>query len=245
MAGKSTYLRQNALIAVLAQMGSYVPAASAHIGAADRLFARIGAADDLARGRSTFMVEMTETAAILNRASDKSLVILDEIGRGTATFDGLSIAWAVLEHLHDATRCRGLIATHYHELTRLAESLPRAGNVRMGVTEWKDTIVFLHAVEAGAANRSYGVQVAKLAGVPKPVLARAKQILAQLESGAGPHGPLTLPTDMPLFSAPVPAAEPAPEAAPHPVLENLAALDVDSLTPRDALEVLYALKQLF
>ena len=207
MAGKSTYLRQNALIAVLAQMGSYVPAASAHIGVADRLFARIGAADDLARGRSTFMVEMTETAAILNRASDKSLVILDEIGRGTATFDGLSIAWAVLEHLHDATRCRGLVATHYHELTRLADDLPRAGNVRMGVTEWKDTIVFLHAVEAGAANRSYGVQVAKLAGVPKPVLVRAKQILAQLESGAGPHGPLTLPTDMPLFSAPVHAAE--------------------------------------
>ena len=244
MAGKSTYLRQNALIAVLAQMGSYVPAASAHIGVADRLFARIGAADDLARGRSTFMVEMTETAAILNRASDKSLVILDEIGRGTATFDGLSIAWAVLEHLHDAVRCRGLVATHYHELTRLADSLPRAGNVRMGVTEWKDTIVFLHAVEAGAANRSYGVQVAKLAGVPKPVLVRAKQILAQLESGAGPHGPLTLPTDMPLFSAPVHAAEPGLEDAPHPVLEKLAALDVDSLSPREALEMLYVLKGL-
>ncbi len=244
MAGKSTYLRQNALIAVLAQMGSYVPAASAHIGVADRLFARIGAADDLARGRSTFMVEMTETAAILNRASEKSLVILDEIGRGTATFDGLSIAWAVLEHLHDATRCRGLIATHYHELTRLADSLPRAGNVRMGVTEWKDTIVFLHAVEAGAANRSYGVQVAKLAGVPKPVLVRAKQILAQLESGAGPHGPLTLPTDMPLFSAPVQAAEPGLQDAPHPVLEKLAALDVDSLSPRDSLNLLYVLKAL-
>jgi DNA mismatch repair protein MutS len=244
MAGKSTYLRQNALIAVLAQMGSYVPAASAHIGVADRLFARIGAADDLARGRSTFMVEMTETAAILNLASARSLVILDEIGRGTATFDGLSIAWAVLEHLHDAVRCRGLIATHYHELTRLADDLPRAGNVRMGVTEWKDTIVFLHAVEAGAANRSYGVQVAKLAGAPKPVVLRAKQILAQLESGAGPHGPLTLPTDMPLFSAPGLAAEHAEEAAPHPALEKLAALDVDSLSPREALEKLYALKGL-
>jgi DNA mismatch repair protein MutS len=244
MAGKSTYLRQNALIAVLAQMGSYVPAVSAHIGVADRLFARIGAADDLARGRSTFMVEMTETAALLNRATDKSVVILDEIGRGTATFDGLSIAWAVLEHLHDAARCRGLIATHYHELTRLADDLPRAGNVRMAVTEWKDTIVFLHSVEAGAANRSYGVQVAKLAGVPKPVLARAKQILAQLESGAGPHGPLTLPTDMPLFSAPAHAADDALEDAPHPVLEKLAALDVDTLSPRDALEVLYALKGL-
>ncbi len=244
MAGKSTYLRQNALIAVLAQMGSFVPAASAHIGVADRLFARIGAADDLARGRSTFMVEMTETAAILNRATDKSLVILDEIGRGTATFDGLSIAWAVLEHLHDAVRCRGLVATHYHELTRLADSLPRAGNVRMAVTEWKDTIVFLHAVEAGAALRSYGVQAAKLAGVPKPVLARAKQILAQLESGAGPHGPLTLPTDMPLFSAPMHAGEPGREDKPHPALEKLAGLDVDSLSPRDALDVLYMLKGL-
>ena len=244
MAGKSTYLRQNALIAVLAQMGSFVPAASAHIGVADRLFARIGAADDLARGRSTFMVEMTETAAILNRASAKSLVILDEIGRGTATFDGLSIAWAVLEHLHDAIRCRGLVATHYHELTRLADDLPRAGNVRMAVTEWKDTIVFLHSVEDGPANRSYGVQAAKLAGVPKPVLGRAKQILALLESGAGPHGPLTLPADMPLFSAPVPVAEAAPEDAPHPALEKLSQLDVDSLSPREALEVLYALKGL-
>jgi DNA mismatch repair protein MutS len=239
MAGKSTYLRQNALIAVLAQAGSFVPAASAHIGAADRLFARIGAADDLARGRSTFMVEMTETAAILNQASRRSLVILDEIGRGTATFDGLSIAWAVLEHLHDAVCCRGLVATHYHELTRLAEDLPRAGNVRMAVTEWKDTIVFLHAVEAGAAHRSYGVQAARLAGVPKPVLARARQVLAQLENGQGPHGPLTLPTDMPLFSAP---AQSAGEAAPHPVLEKLAALDADSLSPREALDALYALK---
>jgi DNA mismatch repair protein MutS len=240
MAGKSTYLRQNALIAVLAQMGSYVPAASAQIGVADRLFARIGAADDLARGRSTFMVEMTETAAILNQATARSFVILDEIGRGTATFDGLSIAWAVLEHLHDTICCRGLVATHYHELTRLADSLPRAGNVRMAVTEWKDSIVFLHAVEAGPAHRSYGVQAARLAGVPKQVLARAKQVLAQLENGAGPHGPLTLPTDMPLFSA-APHHEPE-EAAPHPVLEKLAALDADSLTPREALEALYALK---
>jgi DNA mismatch repair protein MutS len=245
MAGKSTYLRQNALIAVLAQMGSFVPAAAAHIGVADRLFARIGAADDLARGRSTFMVEMTETAAILNQATARSLVILDEIGRGTATFDGLSIAWAVLEHLHDAIGCRGLVATHYHELTRLAESLPRAGNVRMAVTEWKDTIVFLHSVEAGAAHRSYGVQAARLAGVPKPVLARAKQILSQLESGAGPHGPLTLPTDMPLFSFPPQGgAEQKLEDAPHPALEKLAALEVDTLSPREALDVLYGLKGL-
>ncbi len=240
MAGKSTYLRQNALIAVLAQAGSFVPAASAHIGVADRLFARIGAADDLSRGRSTFMVEMTETAAILNQATRRSFVILDEIGRGTATFDGLSIAWAVLEHLHDVIFCRGLVATHYHELTRLAESLPRAANVRMAVTEWKDSIVFLHAVEPGAAHRSYGVQAARLAGVPKPVLARAKQVLAQLENGAGPHGPLTLPTDMPLFSAP--AQNATEDAAPHPVLEKLAALDADSLSPREALEILYKLK---
>jgi DNA mismatch repair protein MutS len=241
MAGKSTYLRQNALLAVLAQAGSYVPATSAHIGVADRLFARIGAADDLARGRSTFMVEMTETAAILNQATRRSFVILDEIGRGTATFDGLSIAWAVLEHLHDVIFCRGLVATHYHELTRLADDLPRAANVRMAVTEWKDTIVFLHAVETGPANRSYGVQAARLAGVPKPVLTRAKQVLAQLEKGAGPHGPLTLPTDMPLFCAPAKAAH--EDAAPHPVLEKLAALDTDSLSPREALDILYALKK--
>ncbi len=240
MAGKSTYLRQNALIAVLAQMGSFVPAKSAHIGVADRLFARIGAADDLARGRSTFMVEMTETAAILNQASAQSLVILDEIGRGTATFDGLSIAWAVLEHLHDVIACRGLVATHYHELTRLAEDLPRAGNVRMAVTEWKDTIVFLHSVEAGAAHRSYGVQAARLAGVPRPVLARAKQVLGQLEKGQGPHGPLTLPTDMPLFTAP--GQNLAEEASPHPALEKLKALEIDSLSPRDALQLLYELK---
>ncbi len=239
MAGKSTYLRQNALMAVLAQMGSFVPARSARIGIADRLFARIGGADDLARGRSTFMVEMAETAAILNHATGRSLVILDEIGRGTATFDGLSIAWAVLEHLHNIIGCRGLIATHYHELTRLAETLPRAGNVRMAVTEWKDTIVFLHSVEAGAAQRSYGVQAAKLAGVPKPVVSRAKQILTQLENGAGPHGPLTLPTDMPLFSALYSEAQEPPK---HPLLEKIEGLDIDSLSPREALETLYALK---
>ncbi|MGA7328056.1 MAG: DNA mismatch repair protein MutS [Rhodomicrobium sp.] len=239
MAGKSTYLRQNALIAVLAQMGSFVPARSARIGVADRLFARIGGADDLARGRSTFMVEMAETAAILNHATGRSLVILDEIGRGTATFDGLSIAWAVLEHLDGVIGCRGLVATHYHELTRLADKLPRAGNVRMAVTEWKDTIVFLHSVEAGAAKRSYGVQAAKLAGVPKPVVSRAKQILAQLENGAGPHGPLALPTDMPLFSGLYSEAQEPPK---HPLVEKIEGLDIDSLSPREALETLYALK---
>ena len=242
MGGKSTYLRQTALIVLMAQAGCFVSARQARLPLTDRIFTRIGASDNLARGRSTFLVEMSEVAAILHHATPASLVLLDEVGRGTSTFDGLSIAWAVVEHLQKYTKSRTLFATHYHELTRLAESLPRAGNVRMGVTEWKDAIVFLHAVEAGAANRSYGVQVAKLAGVPKPVLARAKQILAQLESGAGPHGPLTLPTDMPLFSAPVNAAEPELEDAPHPVLEKLAALDVDSLSPREALEVLYALK---
>jgi DNA mismatch repair protein MutS len=240
MAGKSTYLRQNALIAVLAQMGSFVPAKEAHIGIVDRLFSRIGSADDLAKGRSTFMVEMAETAAILNLATPRSLVILDEIGRGTATFDGLAIAWAVLEHLHDRLCCRGLVATHYHELTRLAESLPRAANARMAVTEWKDTIVFLHTVEEGAASRSYGIQAARLAGVPKPVLARAKQVLTQLES-ASANGRLPLSLELPLFSATLPS-DTAEEQARHPVLEKLAALDLDSLSPREALELLYGLK---
>ncbi len=239
MAGKSTYLRQNALIAVLTQMGSFVPARSAHIGVVDRLFARIGASDDLARGRSTFMVEMAETAAILNQATPQSLAILDEIGRGTATFDGLSIAWAVLEHLHDATRCRALIATHYHELTRLAETLPRAANGRMAVKEWKNTLVFLHAIEAGAANRSYGVQAARLAGVPRTVVDRARQVLLQLENGEGPHGPVTLPTDMPLFDL---RSERVSEAY-HPILAAIGAADLDALSPRDALDFLYKLKR--
>ena len=166
MAGKSTFLRQNALIAVLAQMGAFVPARSARIGIVDRLFSRVGAADDLARGRSTFMVEMVETAAILNQAGPRALVILDEIGRGTATFDGLSIAWAAIENLHEANRCRALFATHYHELTQLAKALPRLANATMRVTEWHGDVVFLHEVAPGAADRSYGIQVAKLAGMP-------------------------------------------------------------------------------
>ncbi len=174
MAGKSTYLRQAALIVVLAQMGSFVPADSARIGVADRLFSRVGAADDLARGRSTFMVEMVETAAILNQASDRSLVILDEIGRGTATFDGLSIAWASIEHLHEANRCRALFATHYHELTALAERWPRVANATVRVAEWGGDVVFLHEVVPGAADRSYGIQVAKLAGLPPSVVERAR-----------------------------------------------------------------------
>ena len=181
MAGKSTFLRQNALIAVLAQMGSFVPARSAHIGVVDRLFSRVGAADDLARGRSTFMVEMVETAGILNQATERSLVILDEIGRGTATFDGLSIAWAVVEYLHEVNRCRALFATHYHELTALAGRLPDVANVTMDVREWQDEIVFLHKVKPGAADRSYGIQVAKLAGLPKPVTKRAAEVLELLE----------------------------------------------------------------
>ena len=174
MAGKSTYLRQNALIVVLAQMGSFVPAKRAELGIVDRLFSRVGAADDLARGRSTFMVEMVETAAILNQAGPRSLVILDEIGRGTATFDGLSIAWAAVEHLHDKNRSRALFATHFHELTQLAKKLPRLVNLTMRVTEWNGAVVFLHEVVAGAADRSYGIQVAKLAGLPPAVVKRAQ-----------------------------------------------------------------------
>ena len=178
MAGKSTFLRQNALIALMAQIGSYVPASRARIGVVDRLFSRVGAADDLARGRSTFMVEMVETAVILNQASERSLVILDEIGRGTATFDGLSIAWAAIEHLHEANRCRALFATHYHELTALSAKLPRMFNATVRVKEWQGDVVFLHEVLPGSADRSYGIQVAKLAGLPPAVIARAKSSAA-------------------------------------------------------------------
>jgi DNA mismatch repair protein MutS len=243
MAGKSTFLRQNALIAILAQMGSFVPARSAHIGVADRLFSRVGASDDLARGRSTFMVEMVETAAILNQATERSLVILDEIGRGTATFDGLSIAWAAVEHLHDVNRCRALFATHYHELTQMAQKLSSATNVTVAVKEWKDNIVFLHEVVAGAADRSYGIQVAKLAGLPPAVIARARQVLARLEKSQGkPNAELL--EDLPLFAALAPV-EPAKEAAESTVLaQALAAIDPDSMSPREALEALYRLKAL-
>ena len=186
MAGKSTFLRQNALIALLAQIGSFVPAARARIGIVDRLFSRVGAADDLARGRSTFMVEMVETAVILNQASERSLVILDEIGRGTATFDGLSIAWAAIEHLHEANRCRALFATHYHELTALSAKLPRLFNATVRVKEWQGDVVFLHEVLPGSADRSYGIQVAKLAGLPRAG-DRARQIGAGQTGGAGPR----------------------------------------------------------
>jgi DNA mismatch repair protein MutS len=202
MAGKSTFLRQNALITILAQMGSFVPARSAHIGIVDRLFSRVGAADDLARGRSTFMVEMVETAGILNQATPRSLIILDEIGRGTATFDGLSIAWAVVEYLHEVSKCRALFATHYHELTALAGRLAEVANVTMEVREWKDEIVFLHKVKAGAADRSYGIQVARLAGLPAPVTKRAAEVLRLLEQpDRKARDPATLIDDLPLFAA--------------------------------------------
>ena len=240
MAGKSTYLRQAALIAILAQSGSHVPAARAHIGIVDRLFSRVGAADDLARGRSTFMVEMIETAAILNQATERSLVILDEIGRGTATFDGLSIAWATIEQLHDGNRCRALFATHFHELTQLAKKLPRLANASMRVTEFEGDVIFLHEVMPGAADRSYGIQVAKLAGLPPQVVARARTILSELEASERAKPVSTLIDDLPLFSATRPA--PAPAAA-DPVAQLLAALHPDEMTPREALEALYALKK--
>jgi DNA mismatch repair protein MutS len=246
MAGKSTFLRQNALITVLAQMGSFVPARRARIGVVDRLFSRVGAADDLARGRSTFMVEMIETAAILNQAGTRSLVILDEIGRGTATFDGLSIAWATIEHLHAANRCRALFATHFHELTALAAKLPRLFNATMRVKEWQGDVVFLHEVVAGAADRSYGVQVAKLAGLPGAVIDRAKVVLAELEAEDRTSPAKRLIDDLPLFSAAAraPAPPPRPDAALSAVADALAALNPDDLSPREALEALYRLKTL-
>ena len=241
MAGKSTFLRQNALIAIMAQMGSFVPAKAAHIGVVDRLFSRVGAADDLARGRSTFMVEMVETAAILNQAGSRALVILDEIGRGTATFDGLSIAWATIEHLHDINTCRSLFATHYHELTALSARLPRLHNVTVKVKEWKGEVVFLHEVVAGAADRSYGIQVAKLAGLPGSVIERAKVVLAKLEQEdrAAPKGF----EDLPLFAAmPKPSEAPAQDSALEKVIAALSALNPDEMSPREAMEQLYALK---
>jgi DNA mismatch repair protein MutS len=243
MAGKSTFLRQNALIVVLAQAGLPVPAESATIGAVDRLFSRVGAADDLARGRSTFMVEMTETAAILHQAGPRSLVVVDEIGRGTATLDGLAIAWAVLESLHSAIRCRTIFATHFHELAELADRLPRLKPHTMRVKEWKGTVVFLHEVAAGAAGRSWGVHVAELAGVPAPVVRRAASLLAALEKQGGAAG--TTLTALPLFAAApsvAPTDTPCPES--DPLAEAIGALEPDQMSPRDALEALYRLKAL-
>jgi len=243
MAGKSTFLRQNALIALMAQIGSFVPAARARIGIVDRLFSRVGAADDLARGRSTFMVEMVETAVILNQASERSLVILDEIGRGTATFDGLSIAWAAIEHLHESNRCRALFATHYHELTALSAKLPRLFNATVRVKEWQGDVVFLHEVLPGSADRSYGIQVAKLAGLPAPVIARAKSVLAKLEAQDRGQTARALADDLPLFAVPSrAAAEPAPPSEAELLMEAVKALHPDEMSPREALDALYALK---
>jgi DNA mismatch repair protein MutS len=242
MAGKSTFLRQNALIAVLAQIGSFVPARSAHIGVVDRLFSRVGAADDLARGRSTFMVEMVETAAILNQAGGRALVILDEIGRGTATFDGLSIAWATIEHLHEVNHCRALFATHFHEMTALAAKLPRLHNAAMRVKEWQGDVVFLHEVMSGTADRSYGIQVAKLAGLPPRVIERARLVLAELEAQDRAAPVHRLINDLPLFAATRSTPAPRRDPALHDLTAALAALDLDEMSPREALDALYRLK---
>ena len=237
MAGKSTYLRQACLAVILAQAGFYVPARSLTLGLADRVFSRVGASDDLSRGRSTFMVEMVETAAILTQATPKSFVILDEVGRGTSTYDGLAIAWAAVEHLHNTNKCRALFATHYHELTGLAEDLPSATNLSLRAKEWKDELVFLHDVQTGPADRSYGVQVAKLAGLPAKAVKRAEHVLKKLE--AAPDAVETLP----LFAA---STDLDPEesvgADDHPAIQLLENLDPDSLTPREALDLIYKLK---
>lgn len=242
MAGKSTFLRQNALIAVLAQMGSFVPASEAHIGIVSQLFSRVGASDDLARGRSTFMVEMVETAAILNQADAHALVILDEIGRGTATYDGLSIAWATLEHLHDVNKSRALFATHYHELTNLTAKLDGAENATVSVREWEGDVIFLHEVIKGAADRSYGVQVAKLAGLPAAVVERARIVLDALEKGEREGGgQKAVIDDLPLFSAAPPP--PPVQIKPSPAIDMLADIYPDDLTAKEALDLLYKLKE--
>jgi DNA mismatch repair protein MutS len=236
MAGKSTYIRQVALITLLAHIGSFVPARAATIGIADRIFARVGASDELSRGQSTFMVEMTETARILNTATPQSLVILDEIGRGTSTYDGISLAWAIVEHLHDSLRCRTLFATHYHELTDLAQTLAHVRNYNVAVKEWEDHVVFLHKIVPGAADKSYGIHVARLAGVPREVNERAKQILARLEEEhVGENGRPKIAVkgkrsrkgdlQLTLFAAPE-----------HPVVEELRRLDINALSPLEALK---------
>jgi DNA mismatch repair protein MutS len=247
MAGKSTFLRQCALIVVLAQMGSFVPADSVELGVVDRLFSRVGAADDLARGRSTFMVEMVETATILNQAGPRSFVILDELGRGTATFDGLSLAWAVLEHLHEVNRCLGLFATHFHELTALSARLPALSTHTVKVKEWRGEVVFLHEVGRGVADRSYGIHVARLAGLPPAVTRRAEEVLRRLEEGEARSVPARLADDLPLFAAAAArgATVEAPgRRGPSPIETALAAVDPDALTPKEALELVYRLKGL-
>ena len=243
MAGKSTFLRQNALIAILAQAGSYVPANHAQIGAVSQLFSRVGASDDLARGRSTFMVEMVETAAILNQADDRALVILDEIGRGTATYDGLSIAWATLEHIHDVNKSRALFATHYHEMTALADKMDNVENATVTVKEWEGDVIFLHEVKKGAADRSYGVQVAKIAGLPNAVVERARVVLDALEQGEreGSGTPKAIIDDLPLFAA-TPTQSAPTTSQPNKIEQMLSEILPDELTPREALQKLYELK---
>ena len=241
MAGKSTFLRQNAIIAVMAQMGSFVPADKAHIGVINKIFSRVGASDDLARGRSTFMVEMVETASILNQADERSFVILDEIGRGTATFDGLSIAWAVVEHLHEVNKCRALFATHYHELTSLVSKLNAMTLHCMKIKEFKDEVIFMHEVIEGAADRSYGIHVAKLAGLPKVVVKRSEQVLNSLENSNKNRNIVKLADDLPLFAA-VRAETIVKEEKTSPVLVALESINPDDLTPKAALEKLYDLK---
>ena len=242
MAGKSTYLRQNALVTILAQMGAFVPASSAKIGLVSQIFSRVGASDDLSKGQSTFMVEMVETAAILNQADDRALVILDEIGRGTATYDGLSIAWATLEHLHEVNRCRALFATHYHEMTGLSDKLDGVANATVSVKEWDGDVIFLHEVKRGTADRSYGVQVARLAGLPKSVVDRAKVVLDALEKGEREGKQKAVIDDLPLFSA-----TPAPiqtKTAPSEVEARLETVLPDDLSPKEALNLIYELREL-
>tara|TARA_B100000575_G_scaffold374_1_gene277 strand:- start:555 stop:1877 length:1323 start_codon:yes stop_codon:yes gene_type:complete len=243
MAGKSTFLRQNALIILMAQLGSYVPASYAKIGIIDRLFSRVGAADDLARGLSTFMVEMVETASILNQSTEKSFVILDEIGRGTATFDGLSIAWATVEHLHHVVRCRTLFATHYHELTNLSSTLDAMKCYSMKIKEWNDDIIFLHEVVEGVAHRSYGTHVAKLAGLPDIVVQRAKVVLKELEEGENSLAINSLADDLPLFNN-IASESISVTKNGDKLEEYLSEIIPDNLSPRAALEIVYELKAL-
>jgi DNA mismatch repair protein MutS len=241
MAGKSTYIRQAALLTVMAQMGSFVPASSAVIGIADRVFARVGASDELGRGHSTFMVEMTETARILNAATERSLVILDEIGRGTSTYDGISLAWAITEFLHDEVRCRTLFATHYHELTELPQTLSRCGNWNVAVHEADGDVIFLHKILPGAADRSYGIHVARLAGIPRDVIDRADVILDQLE--ADHHDTQGKPTIPPRKTRTQRRQLQLFEPPPHPVIDDLKTLDLDHLTPIAALQELHRMKE--
>ena len=245
MAGKSTFLRQNAIIAIMAQMGCYVPAKSAHIGVIDKIFSRVGASDDLAKGRSTFMVEMVETASILNQADERSFVILDEIGRGTATYDGLSIAWAVVEHLHDVNRCRALFATHYHELTLLNDKLKNMTLHCMKIKEFNDEVIFLHEVIDGAADRSYGIHVAKLAGLPKLVVKRAEQVLDSLEHSDKSTYITKMVDDLPLFASVQKKMEEKEEKEElSPLFQAVRQVNPDELSPKEALEKLYELKAL-